>query len=147
MHGEEQTPAAQEQQTSTQVREGRRRLAYYLSTLFFCNSGIDHLLAGSSLVGNQFTFLHNRRQQASSRQTANREPLELSCDLIQHTSSGDNLQEEEFPYEAQKNRTLCLPAGGRSSHRGRNRQPVLHGSARRLRDPVVGEQPRLPERQ
>ena len=43
-----------------------------LSTLFFCDSGINHLLAGSSSVGNQFTVLHNRRQQAGSRQTANR---------------------------------------------------------------------------
>ena len=75
----------------TQVRNGRRRLADNLSTLFFCNSGIDRLLAGSSSVGNQFTFLHNRRQQASSRQNANRKPVELSCDLIQHTSSGDSL--------------------------------------------------------
>jgi TatA/E family protein of Tat protein translocase len=33
-----------------QVQNGRPRLAYNLSTLFFCNLGINHILAGSSSI-------------------------------------------------------------------------------------------------
>jgi hypothetical protein len=91
MPGDKQAHGARAADFNLKCRTVVDDLRINLSTLFFCNSGIDRLLAGSSSVGNQFTFLHNRRQQASSRQTANREPVGLSCDFIQHTSSGDNL--------------------------------------------------------
>jgi hypothetical protein len=61
-----------EQQTSTQVRKGHRRLAYNLSTLFFCNSGINHLLASSSSIRKEAVHVSSPSSAAAGRFVANR---------------------------------------------------------------------------
>jgi Sec-independent protein translocase protein TatA len=61
-----------------QAQKDCRRLAHKLSTLFFCNSGINRLLAGSSSVRNQFAFL---QPSAAAGQFANREPEDCRVTL------------------------------------------------------------------